>query len=93
MKNLIKSFRLTLVFCAFFAICYVLVLWIFAQVAGPNSGDAEVLTVDGKVVGSTISASNSRKIYISGDAPPMPVTDTMLRAPQEAIKDRQTKLT
>lgn len=67
MKNLIKSFRLTLVFCAFFAICYVLVLWIFAQVAGPNSGDAEVLTVDGKVVGSThIGQQFTQDIYFWG---------------------------
>lgn len=28
MKNFIKSFRLTLVFCVFFSVCYILVLWI-----------------------------------------------------------------
>ena len=43
MKNFIKSFRLTLVFCVFFSVCYILVLWIFAQFAGPNSGNAEVV--------------------------------------------------
>lgn len=52
MKNLIKSFRLTLIFCAFFAVCYILVLWIFAQIAGPNAGDVEVITIDGKAVGA-----------------------------------------
>ena len=48
----IKSFRLTLVFCVFFSVCYILVLWIFAQFAGPNSGNAEVVELNGKVVGA-----------------------------------------
>lgn len=52
MKNFIKSFRLTLVFCVFFSVCYILVLWIFAQFAGPNSGNAEVVELNGKVVGA-----------------------------------------
>ena len=47
MKNFIKSFRLTLVFCVFFSVCYILVLWIFAQFAGPNSGNAEVVELNG----------------------------------------------
>ena len=38
MKNFIKSIRLTLVFCLFFSVFYILILWIFAQFAGPNSG-------------------------------------------------------
>ena len=54
MKNFIKSFRLTLVFCVFFSVCYILVLWIFAQFAGPNSGNAEVVELNGKVVGAAI---------------------------------------
>ena len=52
MKNFVKSFRLTLVFCVFFSVCYILVLWIFAQFAGPNSGNAEVVELNGKVVGA-----------------------------------------
>ena len=52
MKNFIKSIRLTLVFCLFFSVFYILILWIFAQFAGPNSGNAEVATLDGKVVGA-----------------------------------------
>lgn len=52
MKNFIKSFRLTLVFCVFFSVCYILVLWIFAQFAGPNSGNAEIVELNGKVVGA-----------------------------------------
>ena len=52
MKNFIKSIRLTLVFCLFFSVFYILILWIFAQFAGPNSGNAEVATLDGKIVGA-----------------------------------------
>ena len=36
----------------FFSVCYILVLWIFAQFAGPNSGNAEVVELNGKVVGA-----------------------------------------
>ena len=34
MKNFIKSFRITIAFCIFFSVFYILVLWIFAQFAG-----------------------------------------------------------
>ena len=41
MKNFIKSFRLTLVFCVFFSgMLYTSLAWIFAQFAGPNSANA-----------------------------------------------------
>ena len=43
MKTLWKSFKITLAFCVFFSVFYILVLWIFAQFAGPNKGNAEVL--------------------------------------------------
>lgn len=52
MKNFIKSLRLTLVFCIFFSVFYVLVLWLFAQLASPNKGNAEIAVVNGKVVGA-----------------------------------------
>ncbi len=52
MRNIMKSLRLTLVFCVFFSVFYIFILWLFAQVAGPNSGNAEVLTLNGKVVGA-----------------------------------------
>lgn len=52
MKTLLKSLKITLVFCVFLSVCYVLVLWLFAQVAGPNNGNAEVATLNGKVVGA-----------------------------------------
>ena len=52
MKNLMKSIRVTLVFCAFFSVCYILVLWIFAQFAAPGEGgNAETVNLNGKVVG------------------------------------------
>ena len=38
MKNLIKSIKLTLVFCVFLFVCYVLVLWAYAQFAAPGEG-------------------------------------------------------
>ena len=52
MKTLWKSVRITVAFCIFFSVFYILVLWIFAQFAGPNKGNAEVLTLNGKAVGA-----------------------------------------
>ena len=60
MKTLFKSLKITLVFCVFFSVFYILVLWLFAQAAGPNKGNAEVATLDGKVVG----AANVYKRYL-----------------------------
>ena len=50
MKTLFKSLKITLVFCVFFSVFYILILWLFSQVAGPNKENAEVATLDGKVV-------------------------------------------
>ena len=67
MKTLLKSFKITLAFCVFFAVFYVLILWLFAQVAGPNKGNAGVATLDGKVVGATNVGQNFTKdIYFWG---------------------------
>lgn len=52
MKTLVLSLRLTLVFCLFFSIFYIAVLWGFGKVAGPNGGNAEVAMLNGKVVGA-----------------------------------------
>ena len=38
MKTLLKSLKITLAFCVFFSVFYILILWVFAQVAGPNKG-------------------------------------------------------
>ena len=50
MKTLLKSLKITLAFCVFFSVFYILILWVFAQVAGPNKGNAEVATLDGDVL-------------------------------------------
>ena len=53
MNNIVKSLRLTLVFCVFFSVCYILVLWAFAQFAGPGKGgNIETVTLNGQVVGA-----------------------------------------
>lgn len=52
MSDFFKAVRLTLVFCAFIAVSYVFVLWLFAKVAGPNGGNVELAVVDGKSVGA-----------------------------------------
>lgn len=52
MKNLYKSVMMTLSLCAFLAVGYVFVLWVFAQLFSPNGGNAETVEVDGKVVGA-----------------------------------------
>lgn len=52
MKSILKAFRLTLVFCVFLSVTYIWVLWLFAKVAGPNGGNAEVATLNGRVVGA-----------------------------------------
>lgn len=67
MKNLLKSLRITIAFCAFFAVFYVLVLWVFAQVAGPNKGNAEVAVLNGKVVGAAnVGQTFTEDIYFWG---------------------------
>ena len=67
MNNLIKSIKLTVAFCVFFAIFYVLVLWVFAQFAGPNSGNAEVAKLNGKVVGAAnVGQMFTQDIYFWG---------------------------
>ncbi len=52
MKNLIKSIKITLVFCVILAVMYVFVLWIFARFTNSNKGNAELVTLNGKVVGA-----------------------------------------
>lgn len=66
-SNLLKSIKLTLVFCVFFGVFYIFVLWVFAKVAGPNGGNAEVVIVDGKVVGAAnIGQVFTKDIYFWG---------------------------
>lgn len=65
--NIVKSARITLVFCVFLSVFYILVLWLFARVAGPNGGDAEVVTLDGNVVGAAnVGQQFTQDIYFWG---------------------------
>ena len=67
MKTLFKSLKITLVFCVFFSVFYILILWLFAQVVGPNKGNAEVVTLDGKVVGAAnVGQMFTKDIYFWG---------------------------
>ena len=65
MKSIVwKSIKITLVFCVFFSLCYIFVLWAFAKVAGPGNGNAEVVTLDGKVVGAAnVGQKFTKDIY------------------------------
>ena len=66
-SNLFKSLRLTIAFCLFFSVFYIFVLWLFAQVAGPNKGNAELVTLNGKVVGAANVGQNfTQDIYFCG---------------------------
>ncbi|WP_455622324.1 K(+)-transporting ATPase subunit C [Parabacteroides sp.] len=66
-SNLFKSFKLTLMFCVLFSACYIFVLWAFAQFFGPNKGNAEVVELNGKVVGAANVGQNfTQDIYFWG---------------------------
>lgn len=67
MKTLFQSLKITLSFCVFFGIFYILILWIFARLAGPNKGNAEVITLNGKIIGATNIGQNfSKDTYFWG---------------------------
>ncbi|MCD8183198.1 MAG: K(+)-transporting ATPase subunit C [Bacteroides sp.] len=67
MKTLWKSLKITIAFCVFFSVFYILILWIFTQFAGPNKGDAEVATLNGKVVGAAnVDQLFTQDIYFWG---------------------------
>ena len=67
MKNFIKSFRITLVFCVFFSVCYISVLWGISKFAGPNGGKPELVTLNGKVVGAAnVGQLFTQDIYFWG---------------------------
>ena len=67
MKTLLKSIKITLIFCVFLSVFYILVLWIFAQFGSPNKGNAEVVTLNGKVVGAAnVGQVFTKDIYFWG---------------------------
>ena len=52
MKNLWISLKITLAMCIVLGMGYVLVLRGVSAVAGPNGGEADVVTLDGQIVGA-----------------------------------------
>jgi potassium-transporting ATPase KdpC subunit len=67
MKNLIKSIKITLVFCVMFAVMYVIILWAFARFVGHNKGDVELVTLNGKVVGAAnVGQAFTKETYFWG---------------------------
>lgn len=67
MKNLKVAFRLTIVMCVLLSFGYVAVLWFFAKVAGPGKGNAEVVELNGKVVGAAnVGQQFTKDIYFWG---------------------------
>jgi len=86
MKTLLKSLKITLAFCVFFSVFYILILWLFAQVAGPNRGNAEVATLNGKVVGAAnVGQMFTKDIYFWGVLPVW-ATDMMLPVHRAVIR-------
>ena len=67
MKNLKVAFRLTIVMCVVLSFGYVAALWLFAKVAGPGKGNAEVVELNGKVVGTAnVGQQFTKDIYFWG---------------------------
>ena len=67
MKSFIQSIRFTVAFCAFLAVFYVLILWVYGQFFGPNSGNADVVTCNGQVVGAAnVGQQFTKDIYFWG---------------------------
>lgn len=53
--------------CVFLSFSYVAVLWAFGQVAGPGNGNAEVVELNGKVVGAAnVGQLFTQDIYFWG---------------------------
>lgn len=85
-SNLLKSLKLTLAFCVFFSVFYIFILWVFAKVAGPNGGNADVVTLNGKIVGvANVGQNFTEDIYFWGRLP-VPVMGMMLLVLPVAIK-------
>ena len=67
MKNLIKSLRITIAFCIVFSVLYIGVLWVYGLFFGPGNGNAEVVTLNGKVVGAAnVGQKFTKDIYFWG---------------------------
>jgi potassium-transporting ATPase KdpC subunit len=65
-SDLLKSLKITLVFCAVFSV-FAVVLWTFAHTFSPNKGQVEVVTLNGKVVGAdNVGQAFKKDIYFWG---------------------------
>ena len=53
MKTILTSIKITLAFCVILFVGYVSVLWGFAGIVSPNQGEAEVISLNDKIVGAT----------------------------------------
>ncbi|MEG0814372.1 MAG: K(+)-transporting ATPase subunit C [Mucinivorans sp.] len=64
MKNLLISLKITVAFCLLLFVCYVLPLWGVAAIATPAHGQAELLSLDGRVVGAAgVGQTFTQQIY------------------------------
>lgn len=67
MKNFWISIKFTLAMCVLLGVGYVLILRGVSAVAGPNGGEAETLSVDGKIVGAAnVGQAFTENIYFWG---------------------------
>ena len=65
-SDLFKSVKITIVFCVIFSI-FVFILWAFAHTVTPNKGQAEVVTLGGKIVGvGNVGQSFRKDVYFWG---------------------------
>ena len=64
-EKFIESFQAN--FSILFSMLYIFVLWVFAKIAGPNGGNAEVVVMDGKVVGAAnVGQAFTKDVYFWG---------------------------
>lgn len=67
MKNLLISIKITLSFCVVLFVGYVAILWGVAFFTQPNGGQAQVIELDGQVVGAAgVGQQFSDSIYFWG---------------------------
>jgi K+-transporting ATPase ATPase C chain len=65
-SDFLKSIRITLVFCVIFSV-FVVILYAFAHVFTPNKGQAEVVELNGKIVGAdNVGQLFKKDIYFWG---------------------------
>ncbi len=67
MKTLYISIKITILMALLLSVVYVITLWGFAEIAAPNGGNPEVVTLHGKIVGaSNIGQNFTEDIYFWG---------------------------